>query len=106
MSNSPARTTARLCVKQARTCYQSGRRGVPLCHLGSAVLSATTNDHQGARLAPNIVFQYHAETSGQLSPASSRITSQTLMASEPRLARQQPMAAPAASLRTDIGTTL
>jgi hypothetical protein len=49
----------------------------------------TTNDHHGPRLAPDIAFQYHAETSGQIAPCSSRIISHTATASPPRPVRKQ-----------------
>src|SRR5712672_3148260 len=68
--------------------------------------SATTKDHQGARLAPKIAFQYQAETSGQPSPLSSRITSHTVKFSLRLVARKQPIAVPVASLRAGIGVML
>src|SRR6266851_8379782 len=69
-------------------------------------LSATTNDHHGAALAPSRPSQYHADTSGQLPPRWSRMTSHTLSRSAPWLARKQPIAAPDASFLTGIGVTL
>src|SRR2546423_70201 len=68
--------------------------------------SATTNDHHGAALVPSMPLQYQADTSGQLAPRWSRISSQTISVSVPWLARKQLVAAPAASFLTGIGAML
>ena len=67
------------------------------------IRSAMTNDHHGPGLAPNIALQYHAETSGQIAPCSSRIISHTATASSPWPARKQLIAASDAFFLTGIG---
>src|SRR5437764_13235492 len=63
---------------------------------------ATTNDHHGGGLDRSMPSQYQAETSDQLPPRSSRITSQIVKLTPCKVARKQPMVLPSLHLRAAI----